>query len=225
MTLFVFDIDDTLTKSEDHHQTALITAMNEMGIQHINTDWKSYEHLTDSYIFHVNYLQQFKRKPEPTHIEQLDNRMTEIIMALDPVSEVQGAGVLIDSIRLCDHFVLAFATGSFYKPAVLKLEQAGIWHDRRLVANSNMLHEREQIVSDAIQRAKSYYNIQDFDRVISIGDGIWDFKTARNLNLQFIGVGMNYYDDFMKEGVTHHTIDWEDVNVDQLEKWLMNPSR
>ena len=53
--LIVFDIDDTLTKSEDQHQTAYVSTMHHFGITNINQNWKTYLHHTDSYILKENY--------------------------------------------------------------------------------------------------------------------------------------------------------------------------
>ena len=50
--------------------------------------------------------------------------------------------------------------------------------------------KREEIVSAAIKNALTYYHADKFERVISVGDGLWDLLTAKNLDLEFIGVGL-----------------------------------
>ena len=59
--LIVFDIDDTLTKSEYQHQKAYVDTMVDFGILEINQDWKSYENVTDSFILKENYEMNFKK--------------------------------------------------------------------------------------------------------------------------------------------------------------------
>lgn len=115
---------------------------------------------------------------------------------------------------------MTFATGSLLKPAILKLEQAKIWYDEKLIASSNLFYEREQIVSDSIEKAKKYYCVEEFENIISIGDGIWDLKTAKNLNLKFIGVGLKNYADFKKERIEIHTENWYNFDFENAENKL-----
>lgn len=147
--------------------------------------------------------------------------MTEIIQTLEPIKEVSGAIEFVDYLRKEKNYALTFATGSLLKPAILKLEQANIWHDKRLIASSNNFYEREEIVNDGIERAKQYYNVVAFENVISIGDGIWDLKTAQNLNVKFIGVGMKNYNDFKKENIEVHTENWDNFDFENAENILL----
>jgi beta-phosphoglucomutase-like phosphatase (HAD superfamily) len=52
--LVVFDIDGTLTASVNVHQIAILRALERFGLQEIDTDWGSYLHFTDSWIFQAN---------------------------------------------------------------------------------------------------------------------------------------------------------------------------
>ena len=220
MNLIIFDIDDTLTKSENQHQLAYVNSMKEIGITEINQNWKEYLHHTDSYILKVNYENNFADKFDINLINDFENRMTEIMQTLEPVEEIYGAKEFIDFLRTEKKYALAFATGSVLKPAFLKLEQANIWYYKNLVASSNKFYEREQIVTDAIQKAKKFYSETEFDNIISIGDGIWDVKTAKNLNINFIGVGLKNYDDFKNENIEIHTENWENFDFENAENIL-----
>src|SRR2546426_412587 len=48
---------------------------------------------------------------------------------------------------------------------------------------------RESIVKTAIARASVFYRCQQFERIVSVGDAVWDLQTAKQLGLPFIGVG------------------------------------
>jgi phosphoglycolate phosphatase-like HAD superfamily hydrolase len=221
MNLIVFDIDETLTKSDYHHKVAYLSSMKEIGVTKINQDWKGYQHHTDSYILKVNYENNLPNKFDFRILSHFEDRMTEIMQILEPVKEISGAIKFVDYLRDEKNYALTFATGSLLKPAILKLEQATIWHDKKLIASSNNFYEREEIVKDAIERAKQYYNVVDFENVISIGDGIWDLKTAQNLNVKFIGVGMKNYNDFKKENIEVHTENWENFDFENAENILL----
>lgn len=225
MNLIVFDIDDTLTKSAYQHQLAYVNSMKEIGITKINQNWKEYKHHTDSYILKVNYENNLSDKFDFKLLKNFEKIMTEIMKTFEPVKEINGAKNFVDYLRNEKKYALTFATGSLFQPAILKLEQANIWHDKNLVASSNQFYEREEIVSDAIEKAKQYYNVTDFENIISIGDGLWDMKTAKNLNVSFIGVGTKNYEDFKKENIEIHTENWENFDFEIAENKLLKSKK
>lgn len=220
MNLIVFDIDDTLTKSEDQHQLAYVNAMKEFGILEINQNWKEYEHHTDSFILKENYENNLDEIFDFSFIPKFESRMTELILSLDKVSEISGAKNIVDFFTKKTNYAISFATGSLLKPAFIKLNQAAIEYDENLVVGSNEIYEREGIVKMAIEKANKHYGVQSFDEIISVGDGIWDLKTARNLGLYFIGIGMKNYADFQKENVKVHIKDWNEFDLELTEQKL-----
>lgn len=220
MNLIVFDIDDTLTQSASKHQLAFVAAMKAIGITDINQNWNTYKHHTDSYILKENYENSLKNRFDPALLDDFESRMIAIMSTLEPVQAISGAGKFVDFLRHEKKYALAFATGSLLQPAILKLEQAGIWYEEELVVAANRFYERELIVSEAIEKARQYYEVSDFENIISIGDGIWDMKTAINLNLSFIGVGMKNYADFVQEGIAVYTEDWTHFDFGAAEEQL-----
>ena len=48
---------------------------------------------------------------------------------------------------------------------------------------------RETIVEAAIIRACAAYATSTFEKIVLVGDAIWDVRTARRLGLRFVGVG------------------------------------
>ncbi|WP_378185908.1 HAD family hydrolase [Aquimarina sp. W85] len=123
--------------------------------------------------------------------------------------EIVGARAMIESLRQ-NKVPFSFATGALPKPAIAKLQQCDIWYDEALLATSKTHESREGFVMDAIVRAKRYYNRNNFDRIISVGDGVWDMKTAHNLNLDFVGIGSKYASYFKNNGVKEC---YEDMNT------------
>ena len=143
--------------------------------------------------------------------------MTEIILSLQKVSEINGAKKFIEYLTNKTNYAISFATGSLLKPAFIKLNQAGINHNEKLVVGANKIYEREGIVKEAIERAKEFYKVKSFDDIISIGDGIWDLKTAKNLGLHFIGIGMKNYTEFKTENIKVHIKDWNEFDLFEAE--------
>ncbi len=213
MKLIVFDIDDTITKSEFQHQTAYVNTMIEFGIKKINKDWKSYTHHTDSFILKENYESNFSTKFDFNFISAFENRMTERIQELKPVTEIFGARDMINQLLTQKDYAMTFATGSLRKPALIKLSQADIKYQDELVVGSNSIYEREGIVKTSIENAKRFHQVEQFDSIISVGDGIWDLKTAKNLGIHFMGIGLKNYTDFQKFDLQHHINDWSKFNL------------
>lgn len=216
--LIVFDIDDTLTKSGFQHQLAYVNAMKELGITKINQDWKTYKHHTDSYILKKNYENNFEDSFNLSFIKDFEVKMTTAMLLLKKVEEIKGARAIVDFFMNQTNYGVAFATGSILQLAFIKLNQAEIKFTEKLVVGSNSIYEREGIVKEAIERAKKYYQVEVFENIISVGDGIWDLKTARNLGVHFIGIGAKNYPDFEKENIKVHikdwlAFDWEDALV------------
>lgn len=217
MNLIVFDIDDTLTKSEYQHQLAYVSTMKEFGITEINQNWKEYKHHTDSYILKVNYEKNYSEKFHFSFIKRFEKRMTEIMLSLKKVSEIKGAKKILNFLGDETNYAISFATGSLLEPAFIKLNQAGIKYHKELVVGSNEIYEREGIVKKAIAKAKEFHKVKSFDNIISVGDGLWDLKTARNLGVYFIGIGTKNYPDFKNEQIKVHIRDWEEFDLTQAE--------
>ncbi|MCH2216078.1 MAG: HAD hydrolase-like protein [Flavobacteriales bacterium] len=216
MKLIVFDIDDTLTKSENQHINSFVKTMQHFGISDIDKNWSEYEHLTDSFILQENYERNLNKKFQLSFIDEFEARMTAFIRDLPTVSEVPGAKLVINFLADHSDFAFAFATGSLLQPACLKLKQAEITFHRSLLSASNKFLTREEIVNQAISLAQAVYHVEQFEDIVSVGDGLWDLRTAKNLNLKFVGIGEKNRLAFEKENVKHHLTDWTEVDLNRL---------
>jgi len=218
--LIVLDIDDTITKSEYQHQYAFTDAMKYFGINKINTNWEEYTHMTDSFILKENYETTKKKPFSFSLIEGFENVMTDTITKLDPVKEVPGAKSAVTSILENTNYGVCFATGSLWRPAMLKLTQTSIPLYENLVKGSNTYYSREEIVRSAILSAKHHYNVSKFENIISVGDGLWDLKTANNLGIHFIGIGEKNSQKFQAENIPLHISNWEGFDLKKSLKAL-----
>jgi len=86
--------------------------------------------------------------------------------------------------------------------------------------SSNELYTREDIVKSAIEKAKKYFKTTTFKTTISVGDGIWDLKTAKNLGVHFLGIRNKNLTDFKREHIKSHIHNWSDFNFDKVQKEL-----
>ncbi|WP_459210423.1 HAD family hydrolase [Aquimarina rhabdastrellae] len=189
--LYVFDIDGTLTDSVKMYHEAVIKALNTIGIQEIDTNFNNYKHHTDRYALRYNYERNFN---ESMPLEKIDAFESALIASIDctRMKPILGAKELLDQLR-AQKTPFCFATGSLPNPALLKLSECDLWYDKALLATSKTHEDREGFVLEAIDKAKKYYRIDTFDKIVSIGNGVWDLLTAKNLNIDFIGIGEKNY--------------------------------
>ena len=89
--LIVFDIDDTLTKSESQHLFAYVNTMKHFGITKINQDWKNYKNVTDSFVLKENYEANFNDLFSFDFISEFEKVMTQELEKLPPTHEIKGA--------------------------------------------------------------------------------------------------------------------------------------
>ena len=218
--LIVFDIDDTLTKSENQHQEAYVKTMIDFGITEINQDWKSYPNVTDSHILKLNYEANFNKEFELSFISDFERRMTERMLALNKTEEIKGASKIVDFFMNETNYAICFATGSLLAPALIKLEHANINFVPELVEASNTIFTREEIVKSAIKKAKNYFGVATFKNIISVGDGIWDLKTAKNLGIHFLGIRDKNLPDFKQNNIKSHITDWTNFDFNQIQTEL-----
>ncbi|WP_053002154.1 HAD family hydrolase [Kordia jejudonensis] len=118
-------------------------------------------------------------------------------------------GTLLDSENI-------HQTGSLLKPVLFKLNAANIRFEEELLVTSTHYFTREEIVHASIVKAKNYFNVNHFKRVISLGDGVWDVKTANNLGLEFIGIGKDNREKLAAKGAKIHFTHFKEFELKLL---------
>lgn len=210
--LIVFDIDGTLTDSVTQHIDTFKEVLIEMGAGEITTDFKTVKHHTDSYvsklIFESNTNEEFTKDKFNLFEKGLTEKLSN-----QTINEIPGAKVLIAQLQHNPDFGFCFATGSLRRPAEYKLNAIGIPFEDWQLVTSDTIYDREGIVSKAIENAATYYNVPKFERVISVGDGLWDLLTAKNLELEFVGVGLANKAILIENGATVVHTDLVDVVI------------
>ncbi|MFC5047548.1 HAD family hydrolase [Aquimarina hainanensis] len=202
-TLFVFDIDGTLTDSVPMYLMAVTNAMYALGIKEIDTDYNAYKHHSDSYALRFNYERNFEIPYTKEILTLFEKALIEEMKTFSPVTEIKGAGRFIDFLKTAK-IPFCFATGSLPKPALLKMKQSGIWCDEAVLATSKTHEARTGFVAEAIEKAKKYYATSGFSKIISVGDGVWDLKTAKEMSLDFVGIGSKNKKELIKLGAQHY---------------------
>jgi len=215
MQLAVFDVDGTLTRTTKVDAVCFLrTFAEELGIA-LHSNWVDYTSPTDSGITLQVYQERFGRHPSAEEVSALQRRFVGLLeqsftASPDSCRAVPGAPVLLDRLRETSGWAVVIATGCWRASAELKLRSAAVNVDDVPAAFADDAHSRDDILLTAVARSRERYG-QDFRRVVYVGDGLWDVRTAIRLNLPFVGVGRDDHATALRrEGATHVVPDLTD---------------
>lgn len=201
-TLYVFDIDGTLTDSIPTYLKVITKVLVDIGLKDIDTDYDNYLHHTDRYALEYNYERNFGEKAPDSLRFELDTLLETELKKHDPVIEIPGArNLLLDFQK--NGIPFSYGTGAFPKATIVKMKDANIPFIPEVLATSITSVSRVGFVKEAIEKSKKFYN-KDFKKIIAVGDGLWDLKAAQELNIDFLGVGLKNKEVMKQNGCT----DW-----------------
>jgi phosphoglycolate phosphatase-like HAD superfamily hydrolase len=194
MNLVMFDIDGTLTQSDDVDSDCYAQAAAEvLNLPQVDRDWSLYQNVTDSGIATEIIETHFGRIPIPGELERIRGRFVDLLrtaLCANPTScsPIPGALSMLAALSKRDDLIIALATGGWAQSAQLKLRMAGFNVETTAFASADDSSKREQIMSIARTRALGRCRIEAFDSVIYVGDGLWDLQASRRLGIPFIAV-------------------------------------
>lgn len=205
MKLAIFDIDGTLTETNEVDDKCFVEAFTASHqITDIETDWTKYAHVTDSGLVSEIFNQRLGRFPNKEDFLRFKSRFIENLnhyASRDETlfAEVSNAKAMLEKLKLEKDWTIALATGSFYDSAKLKLEKAKIDIKSFPIATADDAVSREEILQTAIEKSLEKYGLEEFEKIVSIGDGMWDVRTANNLDLGFVGIASGKRAEALRE--------------------------
>jgi beta-phosphoglucomutase-like phosphatase (HAD superfamily) len=194
MNLAIFDIDGTLTESVAVDEVCFVQAFRDvLGTGPLNTNWLDYPFQTDSGLAWEICRHHLGREPGGAEISRLQRRFAELLGAAvagagQAIPEVPGAAALLRRLGAHTRWHLALATGGWSVSARLKLASAGLPVDAFPWATADDALDRVNILRTAIRRAGDQYGPDAFEKVVYVGDGVWDLRAARALGIGFLGL-------------------------------------
>jgi phosphoglycolate phosphatase-like HAD superfamily hydrolase len=218
MKLAVFDLDGTLTEHVSADEKCFVQAFADAyGIDQLDRHWMDYEHITDSWVVGQVFRTKYGRAPAQAEIQQYIQCYVNLLAenarnTEDPVRQMPGAQSFLGNLGEVTGWRGAIATGGWRRSAMFKMTCAGMTTDHVPAAFAEDGPTREGIVRSAITRAAACYGTRRFGRVVLVGDGIWDARTARSLQLPFVGVASGHDADHLRaNGATHVIGDFLDA--------------
>jgi beta-phosphoglucomutase-like phosphatase (HAD superfamily) len=183
MNIALFDIDGTLTESNEIDSICFADAFRDVFGVGIDTDWNSYQHTTDRGIV-IEALRRLRGREADAHEIALHRtRFMQLLgVRMTDLHEVPGAAAFLAQLQARGWRVV-LCTGAWSESAKLKLMHAGLPATLPLASCDDGI-AREDILRRGIALAGG----GDSDVIVSFGDASWDVRAAANLNLPFIGI-------------------------------------
>ncbi|MEJ7809545.1 MAG: HAD family hydrolase [Gemmatimonadaceae bacterium] len=199
--LAVFDIDGTLTATNAVDDECFLRAAGEvLGLEPAGLDWSAAPHVTDVGIAGWLCERHHGRALTRGELARMTERFVSHLrgaLAAEPArfAPVAGAVGVLDDLRDAG-WMTALATGGWGASARLKLEAAHIVAVLAApvaagdiaFASSDDASTREEILRLALARAAERNGGASFGRVVSVGDGVWDVRTAAAVEWPFVGI-------------------------------------
>ncbi len=219
MKLAILDIDGTLTDTSHVDTICFTRAVAEThGVTDIGASWTNCPHVSDSGVAHQIFLDHFNREPTDEDLSPLKTRFFDLLHQhheLDAThfAEIPGARQMVTQLEQKNDWVITIATGCWQGSAKMKLAAAGIELGRFPGGFAEDSRPREGIVQAAIDRARQHYGINQFAKVVSVGDGLWDVRTAANLGLDFVGIASGERAVALNQAGARHIVgDYQNLN-------------
>ena len=203
MPLAIFDIDGTLTRTNAvDDECYAIASARLLGIPREAVDWTDAPHITDAGILEWLCTRHLGRASTAEDVAQMKTEFVGLLeqqLARDPgrFLPIPGAPDVFGHLR-ARGWRLAMATGAWSSSARLKLRAAKIPIDGIPLITSDDAPVRTELLRRAMT--------DGLDRVVSVGDGLWDVRAAREVGIPFVGVGTGDRADGLRAAGASHVL-------------------
>ncbi|MEL6560802.1 MAG: HAD hydrolase-like protein [Bacteroidota bacterium] len=220
MKLIVFDIDGTVVDSVKADDECFIKTFSDLHqIDLGNANWNDFNNVTDSGLTDEIFQKHKNRKPTEAEVATIKSHFKDLLFSRKrEFSEIPYAVSFIETIAQNPEFVIAFATGGWQATARLKCAAAGFELSEYLHKTSDDHYNRGEIIRLAIKSAFEIHHVKQFESVIYFGDGLWDFKTCKELDIDMIGVDFHHNRKLKDAGLEKIIRDYSDY--DQIIQWI-----
>lgn len=193
MTLVIFDVDGTLVHSDRRDSQVFgQTYLEIYGKPFPTLDWNHFPHVTDHTIFGTAIQQQFGRPIKAGEVEAFQIQYLAYLRhkrAQQPqhFQQVPGASAIVQRLQQESGFGVAVATGGWKAPAEVKLTHIGVDPRQLVLVGADNKVTREEILQSSIEQSQARL-ASKVEKVVYVGDAIWDIRTTRNMGLNFVGI-------------------------------------
>lgn len=193
MTLVMFDVDGTLTHSNELDTRCFVQAVEEIfGFTGIDEDWSRYPHTSDAGVLEELFQRQLGRSPASAELARYRPHFLHLLaagLAHTPMREVAGAASILKSFAAHPDFTVALASGAWRDSARAKMLSAGLPFDGFPGAFSEDAPARTDIMLASRAHAAQRHRRSGFEHWVYFGDAVWDARACGELGVPLIGIG------------------------------------
>ena len=201
----MFDLDGTLTETVHIDENNFVKAVNDVfNIYDIDTDLTTYRYITDEGIAAEIIERHTGRQATEKELTDIREYFVGLLrekasVIPDYFKPVKGAEEILRDLHGNPGIAVSIATGGWKESAVMKMESTGLNFQNFPLVTSNDAISREDIMKLSERKAKHANNIDKFDTIVYVGDGVWDLQSSNALGYHFIGVGKGERASLLKE--------------------------
>ena len=194
MNLVMFDIDETLTNTNEVDHLCFVQALSEiLQMEATDTDWTKYKNVTDQGCLEEFILRNMGRpatQKESTRIKKRHIQLLAQYAEIEPelFRPIPGAVEMLEDLNIRPEVKVGLATGAWLESANIKLRTAGFVHSHIPMATSSDAISREEIIISAERKVIKVAGLQGFRTRTYVGDALWDLQAAHKLGYAFLGI-------------------------------------
>ncbi|WP_168209698.1 HAD family hydrolase [Chromobacterium paludis] len=192
MVLLMFDIDGTLTSSYQYDQQVFAEAVSEVaGAPFHDTDWHHYARITSDGVTEEVLRRMGVEASRSGMVKQAMMRRLHERRRTQPddFAAIPGARAFLRGLMGQRDIAVAIATGCWREEAMFKLEASDIDASAIVMSCSEDGEQRTDIMRHACSQALAATGRDRFERVVYLGDGLWDWRASCELGFDFVGIG------------------------------------
>lgn len=193
MTLVMFDVDGTLTHSNELDTRCFVQAIKEVfGFTGIDEDWSRYTHTSDAGILEELFQRRLGRGPSSAELTRYRPHFLQLLatgLQRTPMSEVAGAAGILNVLAAHPDYAVSLASGAWRDSARAKMLSAGLPFDEFPGAFSEDAPARIDIMLASRAHAAKRHRQAGFAHWVYFGDAVWDARACGELGVPLIGIG------------------------------------
>ena len=218
MILIIFDVDGTLVFSEKLDSKCFAATYQEVyGLPFPTIDWRKFPHVSDTTIFKTVIQEHFNREASEEEEESFRQKFVANIIQNRKKTPAEFKAVpfakqTIERLLEDERFIVGIATGGWKAPAIVKLNFVNIPVEKLIVTGADGKVSRDDITNETITKARKKHD--NIERIVYVGDAIWDVSTTKNMGLPLIGIRRKGDVEFLSDlGVGLVLKDYEDYDA------------
>lgn len=204
----IFDIDGTLIRSTHVDDECFTIAMDRvLGLRGFDTNWANYEYSTDDGLILEIARRHGGIEATPRQIDDAKHEFfAELRRAVaacetSPCTQIDGVAAMLEAVRSRAGWRIGISSGTSEEAARIKLAAAGLSLEglpatfshrcartQRPAMRADIISRTREKLREGYPRGRESVRESSPARAVYVGDGLWDLRAAKQLEMGFVGV-------------------------------------